>query len=291
MVREIELELTRALGNREFEKPALPLVRAHTLQQLIRRELILQRLTNRKQAATEADIELAITRLTRQLSRQEIPLTDYLKKRQMSRADLQRALRWQLSWEEFLRHYVTDDNLESFFRDRRAEYDGTQLRVAHILLSVDDDKDKRIRNEELARKQTFAKELRQRIVSGELTFTEAARLHSNAPTASSGGEIGLISRHAPMPESFSAAAYGLSPRGISEPVTTAFGIHLIRCLEVQPGNKNWQDVRDELEPAIARYLFEWAAGQELPRAQIEFTGNSPHLEPGTDRIIGDTDAH
>ncbi len=284
-VHDIKLELSRARIDRQTDSPDLPYLQAQTLRQLVARELVLQWLSGRDQSASQAEIDLAITRLTKQLDQRETSLADYLASRHMSHDDLQRALRWQLSWERFLQRYITDDNLEKFFQQRRVHFDGTQLRVAHILLAVPRDADEPTRRQQLAQKQERARQLRAQIEAGELSFDEAARRHSDAPTATAGGEIGVISRHEPMPEVFTAAAYGLALHGVSEPVTSPFGVHLVQCLEILPGQRSWQDVRDQLEPAMVRYLFDWVAQKKRPQAKIEYTGNSPYFEPGTDVVV------
>ena len=60
-----------------------------------------------------------------------------------------------------------------------------------------------------------------------------------------------------MSEFFSKAAYQLDVGQVSEPVKSSFGVHLIKCLEVKPGQKDWQEVRERLNNAAAEYLFRW----------------------------------
>ena len=128
---------------------------------------------------------------------------------------------------------MTDDNLQKYFEQHRRDFDGTKMHVAHILLKIGGDDPQRAVEQ--------AKELRGRIAGKKLTFEAAAMSHSAAPTGAKGGDIGLISRHEPMPESFSAAAFTLEEGEVSEPVVTAFGVHLIRCLKIEPGQKQWQN--------------------------------------------------
>ena len=75
-----------------------------------------------------------------------------------------------------------------------------------------------------------------------------------------------------MPESFSNAAYALKVGETSEPITTSFGVHLIQCLEIEAGQRKWQDVRAELEPAVTNYLFQWAADKQRPLSRIVESG-------------------
>jgi parvulin-like peptidyl-prolyl isomerase len=72
-----------------------------------------------------------------------------------------------------------------------------------------------------------------------------------------------------MPEVFSATAFALDPGEISQPVVSPFGVHLIKCLAIKPGEQTWQDVRGDLYQAVSRYLFRWAAERQRPLATIE----------------------
>ena len=130
-----------------------------------------------------------------------------------------------------------------------------------------------------------AKQIKQEIAAGKISFAKAAEQHSAAPTAKDGGDLGFISRHDPMPEAFSTVAFALEKDQVSDPVATQYGVHLIQCREIKPGQQTIADVREELEQAIAEYLFSWLAEKERPAAKIEFTGKLPHFKPGTEEVV------
>ena len=73
-----------------------------------------------------------------------------------------------------------------------------------------------------------------------------------------------------MPEEFSRAAFALKKEELSQPVVTAFGVHLIQVLDVIPGQRTWEDCREELRPAVTLYLFRWIAEKERKRAKITY---------------------
>jgi parvulin-like peptidyl-prolyl isomerase len=275
-VAEVEREVARVVNERPVEPLAKRVLQAKALQQLIDRRLIVHWLQSKGQAASPAEIDLSIQRLDNRLAQREMTLAQHLSDLKTSELELRRRLEWQIGWQRFLARYMTDAYLEKYFEQHRRDFDGTKLRVAHILLKIEGDDPHPVLDK--------ARELRRRIADGQLTFAAAAMSHSAAPTGADGGDIGLISRREPMPESFSATAFALAEGEVSEPVVTAFGVHLIRCLEIQPGQKQWQDATGELREAIAIYLFQWAADRQRANSQIKFTGAIPHFRPGTEQL-------
>ena len=119
----------------------------------------------------------------------------------------------------------------------------------------------------------------------EISFADAAREHSQSPSAESGGDIGWITRHETMPEAFSSAAFGLQVGQISQPVETKYGVHLIRCLEEKAGKITWQEVRKPLREAVIQYLFRWCADQERKHVKVKILLDrpTPGAIPTTDK--------
>lgn len=271
-------------GRPPLEGFALTQMKARTLEQLVSRQLILSYLARYNQAASKSDIDLELARIEKQLKQQGLTLDDYLKQsRLLDEDDLRETLAWQLGWQRYLDAMLTEEHLKEHFARTHAHFDGTQLDVAHIRLPVEPRDDP----EALQRTLDKAGKLREQIVAGKITFAEAAKQNSIAPTAANGGKLGRISRHEPQSEPFSAAAFALEQGGVSPPVVTAAGVHLIQCLDVYPGQKQFEQVRGEVEQDARRFLFEWVVKQQRPKSQVDYTGKSPYYKPGTAEIVGE----
>jgi parvulin-like peptidyl-prolyl isomerase len=279
-VEEVQSRIERVLGQRHVEPEARPALEAETLGHLVDRQLVLRFLQRRNLAASEQDLEAEVSSLERRLGQQSITLDEFLQRTGQSRESLKESYRWELSWRRYLERNRTQENLQRYFDRHRREFDGTEIRVAHILLKPARPKDR----DALQQTLQAAEEIRAAVVEGTLSFAEAAKKHSASPTASEGGDIGFIGRRGPMPEPFSAAAFALQEGEVSEPVVTSFGVHLIQALETKPGKAAWSDVRDELEQVVNAYLFAWVAAQQRPHSQIEYTGALPHFRPGTKQL-------
>jgi parvulin-like peptidyl-prolyl isomerase len=253
-VAEIVREVERL--NRPNEPTAItdPALLAEVREHLIDRRLAQQRLAALGQVASQADIDLALERLEKQLAAQNIRPADHYQEIGQTRDEVRAALRWQLSWQAYLQRQLTDENLRKYFAQHTREFDGTRLRVAQILLKPAD--------KSAAARQAVeaqAQAIRLQIVEGKLTLAAAAREHSTGPSSAVGGDLGWIERRQPMPEAISAAAYGLKAGEVSPPVWTPLGLHLVQVTEVQPGQRTWEEARNELRLAVTSHLFRWLA--------------------------------
>lgn len=85
-----------------------------------------------------------------------------------------------------------------------------QVRASHILVKTLEE----------------ATALRAEIVSGKITFEEAAQQNSLCPSGARGGDLGFFGKGMMVPE-FETAAFSLPVGEVSEPIQTQFGYHLI----------------------------------------------------------------
>lgn len=264
---EVQRELARTVPDNHLSPDAVSSLRSAALRQLIDRRLVAAYLDQHGFAARPAEVEREIQRIRAHLAQRQQTLDEYLQRSGLTDDQLRTGVAWQFSWSRFTERYLTAENLARFFEQHRRDFDGAEMSVAHILFHIEPPGDARA----IATAVSAAEKLRARLSASELTFAEAAARYSSAPTAADGGRLGFIDRHQPMPEAFTVAAFALEPGEVSPPVITAAGVHLIQCLEIKPGPKRWQDVREDLQSAVARHLFHWAADRQRPNARIELT--------------------
>lgn len=82
---------------------------------------------------------------------------------------------------------------------------------------------------------------RERILSGDATFSALASLYSVGPSAKNRGELGFTNRSSLDPE-FAAVAFRLKKGEVSKPVKSSFGYHLIKMLERKGDRVNVQHI-------------------------------------------------
>ncbi len=258
-------ELSARTPNQKNASPAAPRpeLEKQVLEHLIDQRLVFGFLERTGEALTATEVDLELDRLKNAFERKMRSLDDYLKRRNQSLDQLRQTILWRVSWSRYLNAKLTDKLLQAYFEAHARQFDGTELRVSHILLAPVAG----------SPPEKTANRIRDEILSGSLTFAEAASKYSASPSGKNGGDIGLISRFEPMPEAFSQAAFSLKKNEISQPVESAFGWRLITVTEIKPGKKTWTDVRSELASVVARRLFQRAAELQRPRAEIKRTGS------------------
>ena len=274
---EAQRLLDRATRAQKVGPAALPPMQAQVLSEIIDRRLVLAYAQQTKAAQTQAEIDKAFADFKAKQIAQVGSLEKYLTANAMSEADLREQIAWILVWEKFLGKYVTDARAEEYFKAHRRELDGSEVSVSHLLLKPKGDAGPN----DVAALVQQAQTIRQDIAAGKTAFADAVRKHSAGANAQSGGSLGFVPRRGLMVESFSRAAFALEPGQVSEPVTTPFGVHLIRCDQIRPGKKTLGDVRKEIDEALGRELLDKIARQQQAKSRIEFTGKWPHFRPGT----------
>ncbi|MBR5304629.1 MAG: peptidylprolyl isomerase [Candidatus Gastranaerophilales bacterium] len=92
--------------------------------------------------------------------------------------------------------------------------DFTQVRAAHILVKTESE----------------AKDLRNKIVSGEMKFEDAAAQYSECPSGARGGDLGYFGRGM-MVKEFEVPSFNEPVGTVTEPIQTQFGWHLIYVID------------------------------------------------------------
>jgi len=109
---------------------------------------------------------------------------------------------------------------------------GEKINPRHILIRLDtstEDEKRTVENIE---------DLRAKILTGELTFSDAAKEYSkDETTASKGGDLGWFDIDQFQVPAFKEAILGLKPGDLSQPKKTQFGYHLIKLEDRKPARK------------------------------------------------------
>ena len=113
--------------------------------------------------------------------------------------------------------------------------------------------------------------LRERIENGA-NFAELARLQSEDPSASRGGDLGWLSPGDAVPE-FERAMDGLKPGQVSEPVQSPFGWHLIQVVE-----RRSEDMSKERQRVLARQSIRTRKGDEAYQEWVRQQRDRAYVE-------------
>jgi peptidyl-prolyl cis-trans isomerase C len=246
-------------------------MRPAALEQAINRRLVARYLAAEGYTIDDAEADDLVKELKRKLDAQGITFEEFLSRHGFNEVMVRRRLVWDAMWASYLANEANDKGLEDFFERHRSDHDGRELRVSHILWQVRaaDDADK------LAAATKEAEDVRSRIVAGKLSFAQAAEKYSAGPSGRRKGDLGFIPRHDRMTEAFSRAAFELKVGEISKPVVDQFGVHLIQCTDIKPGDKTWQDVRRELLEAFVRERFIELADKQRKKASVKLLEQTP----------------
>jgi len=141
----------------------------------------------------------------------------------------------------------------------------TQTRARHILLRPSQQMSAQAASRRLL-------EFKRQIESGAKTFDALAREHSEDGSGPQGGDLGWVSPGAFVPE-FEEAMNALPINGISDPVTSRFGLHLIQVMERRDTQVDPKQLREQARAALRERKYEDAHSEWLreirARAYIE----------------------
>ena len=126
----------------------------------------------------------------------------------------------------------------------------TQTRARHILLRPSPQL-----SAELARQRLL--DMRAQIERGTSTFENLARQFSEDGSAAQGGDLGWVNPGAFVPE-FEEAMNRLPIGGMSQPVTSRFGVHLIEVVERRDTTLDAKQLREQARDAVREQKFEEA---------------------------------
>jgi peptidyl-prolyl cis-trans isomerase SurA len=126
----------------------------------------------------------------------------------------------------------------------------TQTRARHVLLRTSPQLSAELAARRLA-------EYKRQIEAGSKSFEDIARQFSEDGSAAAGGDLGWAAPGVMVPE-FETAMNELALNGISEPVVSRFGVHLIQVLERREVTLEAKQLREQARNVLREQKFEQA---------------------------------
>ncbi|HVW37320.1 MAG TPA: peptidylprolyl isomerase, partial [Pirellulales bacterium] len=187
---EIDELLADTPSGRQATGAALARLKAEALEQLINRRLVFASLAKQGYQPPEDDVDELLADLKQRLTAQQLTFEEFFNRHSLTEPLVRRRLAWDAAWTRYLEQTLTDEAVEKYFVAHRRDFDGTELRVSHILLRVENLADRSAVAAAIERTEALRKE----IAAGKLSFAEAAEKYSAGPSRKQGGDLGFIAR-------------------------------------------------------------------------------------------------
>lgn len=239
----------------------LPQQRDAMVEALIDRKLLQAFLAQKKVAADPQRLEAHLTQLKTRLKAKGQDFDKLIAKSGFTEDSLRRELKLPLDWDEHVRRETTDEKLRDVWKTRKAEFDGSEVRAAQIVLKSDDP----------AADEKKLTELRSEILAKKITFADAAKKHSQAPSAAKGGDLGRFGFRGKQPPPYPQVAFSLKVGEVSEPIRSPFGVLLLTVTERIDGQLSLEDARPEILKELSIETQRAMLQQERAKATIEWT--------------------
>lgn len=134
---------------------------------------------------------------------------------------------------------ISDEEIAAYYESRAAELADEERRAAHILIEDND-----------SAGETIA-EIQRRLAEGEEFASLAKEFSTDTVSAEQGGDLGFAGRGV-YGDAFEDVLFAMEAGEVSEPVSTSFGAHLIKLLDVRKSEvPALEEIRDQLRRELA----------------------------------------
>ncbi|MBW2965935.1 peptidylprolyl isomerase [Candidatus Woesearchaeota archaeon] len=245
------------------------------LEQLINEKLLLEEAAKQGIDVDNEDVDKRIKEMLNQNLLTEEQFKDRLSEGGFSFDDFENYFKNQLVMSEFLNETlfseieISDSEIEEYYEKNKESYIAKeeQIRARHILIETEEEA------------QDILKELRKGV-----DFAELAEERSIGPSSARGGDLGFFSKGT-MVKEFEDAVFDLRIGGISDPIKTDFGWHVIKresdiisfeeakesiknILLVEKQKKAFENYLTKLK-ANSEILIDYGNGLELMETEFE----------------------
>jgi peptidyl-prolyl cis-trans isomerase C len=160
---------------------------------------------------------------------------------------------------------VSEKDIEDFYRDNPENFRMPErIQASHILIKVDSEDTPEAKEQ----KRQKLSSIREEIENGA-DFAQLAHEHSDCPSKSRGGDLGLFER-GKMVKPFEDVAFQLKVGEVSDIVETQFGLHLIKSTDRQEGRvMPLEKAREKIISYLSRQKQDQAINDYLMKLRSE----------------------
>jgi peptidyl-prolyl cis-trans isomerase SurA len=228
-----------------------PVLLRESITTIAQQRIAMAELDRRKLGVTNAEVDQWIKQRVTAIEGASVNADDLAAREGLPLSQWRQELRWQMSWQRYLKDRINEERLKEHFESHRERFDGTELEVFHVLIKCEANQ---LTQRQEARNRLA--EFREKIADGEMTFEEVAQSTSQGATAKEGGRLGWLAYEGAMPRPFIRAAFDLKEGEVSQPVETVFGVHLIWVKSIQKGQKDFGRSIAAVRRSLLEQLFE-----------------------------------
>jgi peptidyl-prolyl cis-trans isomerase C len=222
----------------------------------------------RKNAAPvrPAEVTRKLSELAESLKGQGQTLEAYCRESVQTEAELRASVAAMIQRAAYLARHVSEADVRKYYDDNREFFDRTTVRASHILYRLPPGSPP----EQVAAARAKLDAVRQQVLAGKLDFAEAARQHSQCPSAPTGGDIGYFPRKGVVEESFARVAFTLKKDEVSDVVQTSYGLHLIRVTDRRSGPPvEYAQIESKVREMAGEEMLMAAVARERATARID----------------------
>jgi hypothetical protein len=258
---ELHLILTERLKVQDLSKLGVEVQQA-TAALLVRRHLAMRSLRAQGGESLDAMIRKQVESFSSEAARRGSSLAEQARLRMADENSLKADLAWRIAWAQYLKSKLTDANLRRFFEQRRLHYAGHRWEVSQIFLDMDTSDKSAVANAE----QSLADLCEELRGSADVAqaFADAARQHSDAGSAGTGGKIGWVEKDGDLPGSVMALIRKTEAGQIAGPVRSPLGLHVVYVHRSEPGKLQYEQLTDQsqLRRDAADAMFDALVNQQ-----------------------------
>jgi hypothetical protein len=218
--------------------------------------------------ANPQDIESEYLKLIEALKQGKSPTSveEFCKQNSTTPAELKVDIGDIIRWRGLVNGQVTEAAVQKYYNDFKDMFDGVFVRASHIVIRVPGNGTDAERQAAINK----LKSLRQEIVAGKLDFAEAAKKHSQCPTAEIGGDLNFFPRKFKVDEVFAKTAFAMKIGDVSDVVQTEFGYHLIKVTGRNPGTPSeFAKIKDDVKEIMALEIRNGIILQQRKVSKVE----------------------